>query len=84
MEIFIFLLVSYVLLSISLFFLFPKAGEAGWKGLVPGLNFVVWCKIIGRPLWHAALLIVPIINIFVYAGMCVQMVRSFWKIPLCR
>jgi signal peptidase I len=79
MEIFIFLLVSYVLLSISLFFLFPKAGEAGWKGLVPGLNFVVWCKIIGRPLWHAALLLLPIINIFVYAGMCVQMVRSFGK-----
>lgn len=77
MGLFIFLLIGYVLLSISLFFLFPKAGEAGWKGLVPGLNFVVWCKLIGRQPWHALWLLFPIVNIFIYAGMCIDMVRSF-------
>ena len=82
MEVFIFLIVSYILLSISLYFLFPKAGEEGWKGLVPGLNFVVMCKLVGRPTWHVIWLLVPIVNIFVYVGMCVEMVRSFGKYKL--
>jgi len=75
----ILLTVSYILLSISLYFLFPKAGEAGWKGLVPGLNFVLWCRLIGRKGWHAAWLLFPIVNIFIYAGMAIDMVRSFRK-----
>ncbi len=79
MGVIIFFLISYVLLSISLFFLFPKAGEEGWKGLVPGLNFIVWCKIIGREKTHALWLLFPIVNIFTLAGMCVDMARSFNK-----
>jgi len=77
MGVLIFFIVGYILLSISLFFLFPKADEAGWKGLVPGLNFVVWAKIIGRKPAYAAWLLFPIVNIFIYAGMCIDMVRSF-------
>lgn len=77
MGFFLFLLISYILLSISLFFLFPKAGVDGWKGLVPGLNFVEWCKLIGRKGTHAAWLLFPIVNIFIYAGMAIDMVRSF-------
>lgn len=77
MSVLIFLIISYILLSISLFLLFPKAGEAGWKGLVPGLNFVVWCKIIGRKPAYAAWLLFPIVNFFIYAGMCIDMIRSF-------
>lgn len=69
--------ISYLLLSASLYFLFPKTGEAGWKGLVPGLNFVVWAQLVGRKPWHAAWLLFPIVNIFIYAGLAVDMVRSF-------
>ncbi|HMQ48010.1 MAG TPA: S26 family signal peptidase [Saprospiraceae bacterium] len=79
MGFFIFLLVFYLLLSVSLYFLFPKAGEAGWKGLVPGLNFVIWCRLIGRKPAYAAWLLFPVVNIFIYAGMAVDMVRSFGK-----
>ncbi len=71
--------VSYILMSVSLFFLFPKAGVDGWKGLVPGLNFIEWCKIVGRPSWWAALMLIPVVNFFIYAGLCVDMVRSFGK-----
>jgi len=79
MGVLIFFLISYILLSISLFFLFPKAGEEGWKGLVPGLNFITWCKIIGQKSSHAAWLLFPIVNIFTFAGMCVDIARSFNK-----
>lgn len=73
------MLVGYVLLSISLYFIFPKAGQKGWKGLVPGLNFVVWCQIIGRKGTHALWLLFPLVNLFIYAGMAVDMVRSFGR-----
>jgi signal peptidase I len=74
-----FVLVFYAILSISLYKVFEKAGEAGWKALVPGLNLVMWCRLIGRPDWWAALYLIPIVNIFIFAGMAVDLVRSFGK-----
>ena len=82
MTILIIFIVSYILLSVSLYLLFPKADVAAVKGLIPGVNFVEWCKIIGRPSWWAALLLIPIVNIFIFAGMAVNMMRSFKKYKL--
>lgn len=74
-----FLLVSYLLLSISLYFIFKKANVTAWKAFVPGWNFVIWCELIGRKPLFALWLLFPIVNIFIYAGMCVDMARSFKK-----
>ncbi|MEM1325214.1 MAG: S26 family signal peptidase [Bacteroidota bacterium] len=79
MSILIFLIVSYIVLSVALYFLFPEAGVNGVKGLIPGVNFMEWCELIGRPKWWAALLLIPIVNIFIYSGMAVDLVRSFGK-----
>ncbi len=49
------------------------------KALIPGVNFVECMKAVGRPGWHAALLLLPVFNLFVFAGMCIQLVRSFKK-----
>lgn len=76
----LFWIIYYLVLSISLYFVFQKAGEQGWKGLVPGYNFVVWSRLIGRQPWWAALMLLPIVNIFIYAGFAVKMVRSFGKL----
>lgn len=75
-----FLLVYYLLLSAGLFFVFKKTDDIpAWKGLIPGLNFVEWCKMIGRPAWYALWLLLPIVNLFIYAGMAIDGVRSFGK-----
>lgn len=79
MSVLIFLIVSYILLSISLYFLFPKAGVEAQKGLIPGVNFGEWAQLIGRKKSYAWLLLIPIVNIFIFAGMAVDMVRSFGK-----
>lgn len=80
MSILIFLVCSYLLLSVALYFIFPKCGVEGWKGLVPVLNFMEWTKLIGRPTWWAFLLFIPIVNIFIFVGMAVDLVRSFDKL----
>ncbi len=80
MSVIIFLLINYVLLSISLYFLFEKVDQPSWKGLVPFYNFMVWAQVIGYPLWRVIFILVPIVNIFIYATMAVRMVRSFDKL----
>lgn len=62
--------------------LFPKAGVDAVNGLIPGKNFVEWAKLIGRPAWWPILLLIPIVNIFILAGMAVNLVRSFSKYGL--
>ncbi len=78
----LFLIISYILLSISLFLVFPKAGISGIKGLIPGLNFVAWCQIIGRKPTHALWLLFPVVNLFIFVGMAIDLVRSFGKTSL--
>lgn len=63
--------------------LFEKAGVEKWKSLVPGLNFFEMSKIVGRKSgWYALWLLFPIVNIFIFTGLCVDMVRSFGRFKL--
>jgi signal peptidase I len=79
MSVLIFFLVLYVLLGLSMMKLFEKAGIPGWKALVPGLAAMEWCKMIGRSPQYALWLLFPVVNFFIYAGMVIDMVRSFGK-----
>ena len=79
MSILLFLVISYILLSISFFFLFPKANVEGWKGLVPVMNFIEMAKIIGMPTWKVVWLFFPIVNFFIFISMAIDLVKSFGK-----
>lgn len=79
MSVLIFLIVLYILLGVSMMKLFEKAGIPGWKALVPGVAAVEWCKIVGRKPRYAWWFLFPIVNIFIYAGLVIDMVRSFGK-----
>ena len=72
-----FLIIFYALVSVSLYKVFEKAGIAPTKALIPGVNFAEWCKIIGQKPSHALWLLVPLVNIFIFAGMAVDLMRSF-------
>jgi signal peptidase I len=66
-------------MSVTLMGVFKKAGVEPTKALIPGVNFVEICKLIGQPTTHALWMLFPIVNIFTYAGMKVDLVRSFGK-----
>ncbi len=82
MSVLIFLIVYYLLLSVSLYFLFPKCGHKAVHGLIPGLNFAVWAEIVGRKRLHALWLLVPIVNFFIFFGLIIDMARSFGRLSL--
>ena len=73
------LILWIVITRIGLYKMFEKAGEAGWKALVPIYNKIVWADIVGRPRWRVAMLLIPIVNIFVLVGMVIDLVNSFSK-----
>ncbi|HHG83671.1 MAG TPA: signal peptidase I [Bacteroidetes bacterium] len=69
----------YILLHVGLFGVFRKAGEAGWKAFVPGLNLYVWMQIIGRPTWWMIWFLIPVVNFIMGIGIVLDMVRSYNK-----
>jgi signal peptidase I len=66
-----------VIVNGSLYFLFQKAGEEGWKGLVPFYNLVVLLKIVGRPSWWFFVLLIPVIGTLFGIGMAIDLIKSF-------
>lgn len=66
-------------MSISYYILFPKLGIAAWKGLVPVMNFIEVAKVIGMKTWKVILLFIPIVNLFVFVSMSIDLVKSFGK-----
>jgi signal peptidase I len=76
-SILIFIIIYVALTFITLKPLFVKAGVDGSKALIPGTNLVQWAELIGKPKKELWWLLFPIVNLFTFTGMCVDMVRSF-------
>ncbi|TAE48738.1 MAG: signal peptidase I [Bacteroidetes bacterium] len=59
--------------------LFEKAGEAGWKALIPVYNWVIWLKLTGKPVWWVALMLIPIANVLVFVSLLIDLARAYGK-----
>lgn len=55
-----------LLAIIGLWRVFGKAGEAGWKAIIPIYNIYILLKIVGKPWWWLLLMIIPLVNIVVF------------------
>ena len=55
--------------------IFSKAGKPGWAAIIPIYNYVVWCQVVGRPVWWVLLLLIcfPIF----YIILCIDLAKSF-------
>jgi len=42
---------------------FEKAGEKGWKAIIPIYNLFILLRIVGKPWWWIFLLLIPFVNI---------------------
>ena len=73
----IFFIIWYILIGVSSYKLFEKANESGWKGAIPFYNLYTWLELSGRPKWWLLLLLIPIVNIFVYGQMIMDFLKSF-------
>lgn len=75
-------MILMVVMIVAYWKVFVKAGEAGWKCLIPFYNYYVLFQIAGRNgLWFL-LLFVPIANIIAIVVLSLDLARSFGKSPV--
>ena len=75
MELIPWLLLAIVLIEHVVFLprLFERAGKPAWHGFLPGLNYLTWLSVIGRPWYWVFLLLVPGINLLMLVIMHVEL-----------
>ena len=64
---------------VALWKMFEKAGEAGWKSIVPLYNTYIAFKIAGRNGWGFLLLLSPLIGIVVLLIVSLDLAEHFSK-----
>ena len=68
-----------VMMVAAVWKLFKKAGQAGWKSLIPIYGTVVFLRIVERPGWWFFLLCIPVVNLFLSLALCIDLARVFGK-----
>lgn len=76
---FIVFLVIALLMIISFWKIFTKAGEPGWAAIVPFYNLIVMMKISGKPAWWFILLFLPIVGLVISILACIGLAERFGK-----
>jgi hypothetical protein len=74
-----FFVILLIVQFLSLWRVFEKAGVEGWKSVIPFYNFYTLLKIVGKPGWWVALLLVPGVNLFVFIWTLNMLSKSFGK-----
>jgi hypothetical protein len=59
--------------------IFSKAGHPGWAAIIPIYNWIVWCKIVGRPWWWILLMLIPFVNFIILIILIIDLAKSFGK-----
>ena len=58
---------------------FTKAGEEGWKSIIPIYNVYTLLKIVGRPGWWLILFFIPFVNVIIWIIVALDLAKSFGK-----
>lgn len=52
-----------ILIIVSMWKIFTKAGKAGWVSIIPIYNIIILLEIIGKPAWWIILYFIPGVNL---------------------
>ncbi|MBQ9530682.1 MAG: hypothetical protein IJR70_01275 [Eubacterium sp.] len=72
-------LIGVVLSIVALWKIFQKAGEEGWKAIIPFYNMFTFVKIIDGNGIKFLLLIIPVVNIVYSIILDIRLARAFGK-----
>jgi len=64
---------------IAMWIVFAKAGQAGWKSLVPIYNIYILYVIAGVPGWWLILLLIPLVGLVFYLLAMLALAKKFGK-----
>lgn len=76
---YLFYLVVAVLMLVSMWKIFVKAGKPGWAAIIPIYGNLVQLEIIGRPWWWLLLMLIPIVNVVIAIMIIFDFAKVFGK-----
>jgi len=68
-----------ILMLVSMWRIFTKAGQPGWASIVPIYNAYVLLKVAGKPGWWLLLMFIPLVNIVIIILALVGLANNFGK-----
>jgi len=75
----LFILIVALIMIVSVWKIFTKAGQPGWAAIVPIYNAVVFLKIAGKPVWWVLLLFIPFVSLIITILAFVALAEKFGK-----
>jgi len=72
-------LVVVVIAIAAMWKMFVKAGEAGWKAIIPFYGTYTLCRIAGRNGWWMLALFVPFVNIIFSIILSIDLAKHYGK-----
>ena len=63
----------------GLWMVFTKAGEDGWKAIIPIWNVLILLKIVGREWWWIILMLIPIVGFIVWIIVALDLAKSYGR-----
>ncbi len=76
------ILIVSLLIVVSQWVIFERAGRAGWKSLIPLYNMYVMMEISGKPGWWTFLLLVPVVNVVFFLLAMLSLAQKFKRSEL--
>ena len=68
-----------VLVIVSIWKIFEKAGKPGWAAIVPIYNMIVLLEIVNKLVWWIVLMVIPFVNIVIAIIVYVELAKAFGK-----
>src|SRR5262245_26758047 len=75
----VFMFAFFVLMIVSVWKVFTKAGKPGWAAIVPIYNIIVMLEIVGKPLWWIVLFLIPLVNFIAGILVSIALAEKFGK-----
>jgi hypothetical protein len=74
----IILYLVFVIIAIAAYWkIFTKAGQAGWKVLIPIYNAIITLRIVGMSGWYVVLFLIPFVNIVMSVVVAYKIAKAF-------
>ncbi len=70
-----------VLMIVSVWKVFTKAGKPGWASIIPIYNMIVLLEIAGKPIWWIILMLIPVVNLVIAIVVAIAIAEQFGKGP---
>ena len=76
------ILVACILIIVAQWIIFQRAGQAGWKCLIPFYNMYILMQISGKPGWWMFLLLVPLVGVVILLLAMLSLAKKFRRSEL--